>query len=526
MWLEVILLLTGYFVTVDVTTKACNPKSCSREADDQKTICGSDGLTYPNRCIFETAHCSNRNLTLVKRGSCKKQRPCSEWQSFIRTNPAYNRFEPKCRPDGTYDSSQCHTGSNFCWCVTPEGIPLPYTSLRLSPGADPHCGRKKSTRRRSPSRQKTRICRRNDKMMLNNNLINIFHTEFTRESGRNESDKVVITWKFQALDQNSDLILENFEYKDLRKVVKKAVKPKKCAKNFPRNCDIDKDDRISLQEWGNCLTKDGRMDLNDGHSQNTSSDNGDYSEDYRDTFNPQKSPPHGVLSPVLGPIGSYEDETTEIADDPTDCFSDRTTAISEGGQLYVPECTPDGRYHKVQCYKSAGYCWCVNEDSGKNIPGTSVKNSTPKCDHLKTSSRMMKGCPDEKKDIFLQDLLLFLHSKMSELANSTINSYDRLDWITSKEERVAKWSFALFDKNKSRILERNEWKTFKDMVGTIDGLRKCGKKLPRYCDGNRDKQISMTEWLDCLNLQQGGTTIPSFSSRAGKTNPLSMLKDD
>ncbi|KAJ8969299.1 hypothetical protein NQ314_001838 [Rhamnusium bicolor] len=203
--------------------------------------------------------------------------------------------------------------------------------------------------------------------------------------------------------------------------------------------------------------------------------------------------------------------------DPTDCLSDRNVVLAEGYQPYVPECTPDGRYQKIQCYKSAGYCWCVNEDTGKNIPGTSVKNDTPKCDHLKTSNKTMKGCPDDKKILFLKELLQFLHTRMSEIVNST-SSFNSLAWIALKEEQAATWSFVVFDKNKNKMLERNEWKTFKEMVGSIKGLRKCGKKLPKYCDSNKDRQISMTEWLECLNVQQGITLTNSSppSSRAGK----------
>ncbi|CAG9841123.1 unnamed protein product [Diabrotica balteata] len=352
---------------------------------------------------------------------------------------------------------------------------------------------------RQRQQQRNRVCRRPDKSMLNNNLIDSFHTEFTRDSGRNDSDNFVITWKFQTLDQNSDHILDRFEYRDLRKVVRKDVKPRKCARHFPRSCDINKDGKISLQEWDNCLTRGVRMDLD-------------------------------VLSSALGSVSSFDEDSSEVAEDPTDCLSDRKTALAEGYQLYVPECTPDGRYQKIQCYKSAGYCWCVNEDTGKNIPGTSIKNGTPNCDHLKTNTRVMKGCPDDKKFIFLKELLAFLYTKMSEITNGTNTSFNNLAWIASKEEQVATWSFVIFDKNKSKMLERNEWKAFKDMVGGVKGLRKCGKKLPRYCDINKDRQISMTEWLECLSLKQGASSssIPGFhaSPRAGKTNPLSMLKDD
>ncbi|CAH1108210.1 unnamed protein product [Psylliodes chrysocephalus] len=536
MWSNAVLPLVGCFAVL-VATEPCNPKACQRDTDSPKPVCGSDGLSYPNRCIFEKARCQNKNITVGKRGPCKKQRPCSEWSVFNEQNSMYNNsFIPKCRPDGSYDSAQCHLGANFCWCVTPEGVPLPYTSSRRkNDNRPPKCGRKKTNRRRSSPasrrQQRNKICKRNEKSLLNNNLINSFQTEFIRESGRNDSDNVIITWKFRMLDQNSDNILDKFEYRDLRKVVRKVVKPKKCARQFPRTCDVNKDGRISIQEWTDCLTRDGRMDMDDGSSQNTSndSDGDDDTADYEDPFAPGKSTPHEVLNSALGSMGGMDDDTSEVAEDPTDCLSDQKTALSEGYMLYVPVCTPDGRYEKVQCYKSAGYCWCVNEDTGKNIPGTSVKNGTPNCDHLKTNTRVMKGCPDDKKFIFLKDLLNFLHNKMSEITNGTnTSSFNNLAWIESKEEQVATWSFVIFDKNKNKMLERAEWKAFKDMVGGVKGLRKCGKKLPRYCDTNKDRQISMTEWLECLSVRQGISSIPSISSspRAGKTNPLSMLKDD
>jgi hypothetical protein len=115
-----------------------------------------------------------------------------------------------------------------------------------------------------------------------------------------------------------------------------------------------------------------------------------------------------------------------------DCYSDREAAqeeVDHGAKgMYVPECTPDNKYQRVQCHKSAGrnavvvffsdlissschirscliasstfyfylfcfcpwlgiisigYCWCANDETGKPIPGTSVQNSKPtNCDNL------------------------------------------------------------------------------------------------------------------------------------------------
>lgn len=37
---------------------------------------------------------------------------------------------------------------------------------------------------------------------------------------------------------------------------------------------------------------------------------------------------------------------------------------------YVPQCKEDGSYEKKQCHGSTGYCWCVDEQTGKEITGT------------------------------------------------------------------------------------------------------------------------------------------------------------
>lgn len=105
--------------------------------------------------------------------------------------------------------------------------------------------------------------------------------------------------------------------------------------------------------------------------------------------------------------------------------------------------------------------------------------------------------------LYLSNCNYLLIHKLLFINNVFFSSFNNLAWIESKEEQVATWSFVIFDKNKNKMLERAEWKAFKDMVGGVKGLRKCGKKLPRYCDTNKDRQISMTEWLECLSVRQG-----------------------
>lgn len=40
-----------------------------------------------------------------------------------------------------------------------------------------------------------------------------------------------------------------------------------------------------------------------------------------------------------------------------DCLTDRQEALDDSSSMshkYIPECTSDGRYKRVQCYKSVG----------------------------------------------------------------------------------------------------------------------------------------------------------------------------
>lgn len=128
--------------------------------------------------------------------------------------------------------------------------------------------------------------------------------------------------------------------------------------------------------------------------------------------------------------------------------------------MYVPECTADGRYQRVQCYKSTGYCWCVNEDTGKNIPGTSTKDKKPLCDLIVPLTRPMKGCPEPKKTEFLKELKSFLREQIK----SVRDKMPAMDYRTSEDEQIATLSFVIFDKNKNSAWERKEWKPFRELV--------------------------------------------------------------
>uniref|UniRef100_A0A1B6HDW2 Thyroglobulin type-1 domain-containing protein n=2 Tax=Homalodisca liturata TaxID=320908 RepID=A0A1B6HDW2_9HEMI len=349
-----------------------------------------------------------------------------------------------------------------------------------------------------------------DKSQFVTNLVKIFRSEYNRQphvvvndsEDSSETDRRVLEWKFNSLDENGDMMLTKNEYWALRELVRKSVKPKRCARAFTRICDLNRDTNIAKPEWMTCLG----LDINLLQESAVS------------------------LAGHL-PYGEDVGDRKEEAEVSSDCLTDRQAVLDEmrtnNNEMYIPECTPDGRYQKVQCYRSTGYCWCVNEDSGNTIPGTSVKDNHPKCDSVQPLSRPMKGCPEHRKQTFLRALMDFLTHTMASQKSSNVTTKDTQN--TSQEEQIATWNFNALDINKNKFLEKNEWKSFRSLISTHRKLRRCGKKLPRYCDVNHDHKISLTEWLHCLNAQRpitDSSAMPTPNPRRVGPNPLeSYLKD-
>ncbi|XP_076668884.1 SPARC related modular calcium binding-like protein magu isoform X3 [Andrena cerasifolii] len=476
--LSVLVHLDAAANTVTMAKEECRKRiaECTMNDGASTPVCGSDGVTYSSQCQVISKQCQGMSILIKHTGPCPETPAC--FSARLTARPG---ARPVCRPDGTYAPVQCHEETGYCWCVTPQGRPLPDTSVRhqrprcLKPGPRSAASTRSGQRRRSPSWKQRRqynsnhrnTCDRAEKSKFNGNLIENFKIEYRRTNISADGDKNVervLSWKFVTLDKNGDGYLDRTEYKELRRLAKKAVRPKKCARTFARTCDLNRDLKLSRQEWGACLANDFT---------------------------------------------------------PNDCLTDRRSVLEDERQhsqkkFYVPECTPDGRYHRVQCY--SGYCWCVYQDTGKPIPGTSSKDRTPNCNPVPTPSRPMKGCPEQKKQLFLRDLMDLMQKKMK--ASGTDSDETTAKWQASKEEQIATWHFVMLDKNKNKVLERKEWKSFRTMVASNRLLQRCGKRLPRYCDINNDRRISMTEWLSCLNAQR--PTPSESTEKASTTKPKRM----
>ena len=46
-------------------------------------------------------------------------------------------------------------------------------------------------------------------------------------------------------------------------------------------------------------------------------------------------------------------------------------------------------------------------------------------------------------------------------------------------------------------------KVWKRAMKPVKGLTLCGKRINQYCDQDRDKRVSITEWTVCLDVASG-----------------------
>ncbi|XP_050425020.1 SPARC-related modular calcium-binding protein 2 [Adelges cooleyi] len=558
-----LLLCASAFFSSPVPNKEFDCKSrverCEKKRGAaRRPVCGTDNVSYPNRCALLRVRCFNDSLLRVKhRGRCKEKQPCWVDQTMKTVDPTRtpDSYVPRCKADGTYFRIQCHKKEGYCWCVTPAGKVVPNTIVR---GQKPKCDAGKGKWRRGSSSRKgnnlRRECSRNDKAAFVNNLVRIFKTEYNREqytslasaSDRslldpNVLDKRAVEWKFGEMDTDKNNNLTKLEYRELKRLVRKVVRPKRCSRTFVRMCDSDHNNIVSKVEWTSCLSVDvealGKKTTTTTTSSTTTTTTTTASppvEDYEDKVEGiglEEADPEDVLQESVATLsgslpGLMAEGDQEEEAEVNDCLTDRQEALddpSTSSHKYIPECTSDGRYKRVQCYKSVGYCWCAQEDTGKPIPGTSVKDSNPKCDSTPVITRPMKGCPEHKKNVFLKDLMDYLKQKHGRNNSSYSKDYETL--ITD--------IFQSLDTNQNKVLERKEWKSFREEMSADNKLRRCGKKLPRHCDVNRDSKIGLTEWLNCLNVnhvqtqtQPSDTSTTVMAKRRGP-NPLeSYLKGD
>ncbi|XP_076054888.1 SPARC related modular calcium binding-like protein magu isoform X2 [Oratosquilla oratoria] len=314
----------------------------------------------------------------------------------------------------------------------------------------------------------------------------------TLQVPRSKRSSRAIMYKFKLLDKDSNNFLTKSEYQKLRSIVRKKLKPKRCARSFPLMCDMNRDNTISDQEWISCLDTSGSSQPNSSHSYD-----------------------QGAVPSCLRERDAILKMATE---------SSNTT--------YLPNCTENGLFVRKQCFGSAQknlwFCWCVDEFNGKSLHGSSIEGNC--------TQRPWKGCPREKQHDFLQDLQRFFNSSLTPdgLTGVKSGSAEKGEASETRQQtgswkrRVATHYFSSFDKNSNGVLERRELKKLRKFVLKEKELKKCGRRLINFCDNDDDGKVTKLEWTNCIAPDGGlgviATAEPSTGThRNSSINPFIEL---
>lgn len=208
--------------------------------------------------------CGEPHVVIKHRGRCPSEvNTCQSQRAAVlgsRRTASPMDILPDCseKDPNFWKPVQCHQATEYCWCVmAKDGKVVPGSSVRHRKPDCERLSRRRSNRRsarKGTGSSQGKMCTTSERLTFVFNLLAIFKSEFGRAQPAGKSvssvtERRVINWKFRQLDANRDNGLRRKEVQDLKRMIKKLVQPRACAKLFARTTDANGDQIISRHEW-------------------------------------------------------------------------------------------------------------------------------------------------------------------------------------------------------------------------------------------------------------------------------------
>ncbi|CAK8692957.1 unnamed protein product [Clavelina lepadiformis] len=295
--------------------------------------------------------------------------------------------------------------------------------------------------------------------IIRNDAIDVYSRTPSTTISDLERESSAITWKFNQLDTNHN---GRINYKEVRKLRRaRELRRFKLRACFFEICDSDESNDLTQREWGSCFASNRRRT----------------------------------------------------------CKDERKKAMqlqqAQSG-VYIPVCEGDEMryFSQVQCHSSTGYCWCATRDTGRPIPRTTVQNRRPNCPIAASESArvVIPGCP--KPQVFLKSLHSAIRREVDHEDAGETRSTDASRTLTEGEVLAL---FRRLDRNRDHLMNKKEAKAIRKIFKTQVSPKRCLRKYARYCDSDRNKKISPTEFIRCLHVpvETSEPTVPSINTTSG-----------
>ncbi|CAK8692958.1 unnamed protein product [Clavelina lepadiformis] len=391
---------------------------------------------------------------------------------------------PSCTSDGSYATTQCH--GEYCWCAKADGKMVTGSVVLRE---KPDCPKREA----SNTRRSTESCSSSRRSTLVETILNESLRDF-RETSRasslhhslatDDTLRDALVWKFSRVDGNSN---GNINSRELRTFLNKA---RSCVESFLQLCDTDNDQQISNGEWIVCLFTPSMLPGAGNRP---------------DTTTARTTTADGFPFPLPNRRRTCKDERKKAMQ----------LQQAQSG-VYIPVCEGDEMryFSQVQCHSSTGYCWCATRDTGRPIPRTTVQNRRPNCPIAASESArvVIPGCP--KPQVFLKSLHSAIRREVDHEDAGETRSTDASRTLTEGEVLAL---FRRLDRNRDHLMNKKEAKAIRKIFKTQVSPKRCLRKYARYCDSDRNKKISPTEFIRCLHVpvETSEPTVPSINTTSG-----------
>ncbi|KAK3856098.1 hypothetical protein Pcinc_037544 [Petrolisthes cinctipes] len=156
-----------------------------------------------------------------------------------------------CQPDGRYQPIQCH--KNICICVDEwTGSSLDGTGIQ---NGTPDCSRPLPHARVWPGctgKVKSKFMQDLKKFLLSK--VEGGERSTGPDSAGQSVEQFAALTHFRSLDHDSNSFLERREKKAVKRLFRSNPKLRGCGKNLTKYCDVNRDRRVSQEEWLACVT--------------------------------------------------------------------------------------------------------------------------------------------------------------------------------------------------------------------------------------------------------------------------------